>query len=451
MSLTNPIPRGVREAVLTATAGQTQFGPADFLLYDAADLQVWYRQPEMAVTVRLEAGVTVTPAAPATGWPAYPIVTLAPQPEGTTVILRGVRVPERAADVTRNGTLQSQALERDLDKMVLAQQELRRDIDRGPSFLAPAAELVAVLSAAPGGISNIEAVLAAPGLVAGSAATATAAALSAAAWAEGHEPGGGGTKSAKEWANYVEGLQIAVIPFAFTGDGVETDFTLPAPPQFSANVRVAIAGIAQKAGTAFSIDGTTLSFVEAPPPGAPIFGDIIQAVTIDIGAPSPGSVTASSIDAGQAAAIRAVLDIPDQPASVAFSAHKNGVDQTGIASGTETKVTFGAEDFDLGGYYDAATSRFTPPAGIYRLQAYLYFAGGLVDQSDYGICFYRNGSKIKQRFLRASGTGLAGCEFSCLVTANGTDYFEVYGAAYGTGTKTINGNQSGTGFSGYAV
>lgn len=132
MSLTNPIPRGTREVTVTTAPGQTQFGPLDFLLFDNLDLAISARAPGGEFFAALAPGdFTVTPAAPAAAWPAFPVVTLAvPRPAGSTLRLRGVRIPSRATDVTRAGKLQSQSLERELDKQVATEQELRRDIDR---------------------------------------------------------------------------------------------------------------------------------------------------------------------------------------------------------------------------------------------------------------------------------------------------------------------------------
>ena len=59
------------------------------------------------------------------------MVTLnAARPTGSTLSIRGVRVPERSTDVTRGGVLQSVRLELELDKVIAVEQELRRDIIR---------------------------------------------------------------------------------------------------------------------------------------------------------------------------------------------------------------------------------------------------------------------------------------------------------------------------------
>lgn len=154
MSLTNPIPRGTREVTVTTAPGQTVFGPIDFLLFDPADLALWAKIPGADYFQALDPDTfTVTPSAPATAWPAFPTVALdASLVAGSTLRLRGVRVPARATDVTRDGKLQSQSLERELDKQVATEQELRRDIDRSS---ANADQVESIAAAAAGMLDEI--------------------------------------------------------------------------------------------------------------------------------------------------------------------------------------------------------------------------------------------------------------------------------------------------------
>lgn len=131
MSLANPIPRQTRQAFLIATAAQSVFGPLDFVLFDAADMQVRVKAPAAPDYTLLGPGTfTVTPAAPATAFPAKPTVTLVtPRGAGDLVWIKGARIGSRTTDVTRAGVLQSQPLEGELDRAVATEQELRRDID----------------------------------------------------------------------------------------------------------------------------------------------------------------------------------------------------------------------------------------------------------------------------------------------------------------------------------
>jgi hypothetical protein len=131
---------------------------------------------------------------------------------------------------------------------------------------------------------------------------------------------------------------------------------------------------------------------------------------------------------------------------VAFSATAGGVDQTGIASTIWTKVNFGTEIYDVGGYF--ATSRFTPlVAGRYRFSASVYASAGVSAGTRAFVALYKNGalfcylgSTIASAAADFQINGDADCE------ANGTtDYFEVFvnltsastGTIYGGGTERV--------------
>lgn len=103
---------------------------------------------------------------------------------------------------------------------------------------------------------------------------------------------------------------------------------------------------------------------------------------------------------------------------VAFSAHKNSVDQS-VTSAVYTKVTFGTAAINVGSFYSTGTSRFTPPAGYYRLSATLNGTPELNPD----VSFYKNGVLHKEWFT--SGT-VGQASVTAIVSANGTDYFEVY-------------------------
>lgn len=131
MSSTYPIPRQYRQIIVLASAGQTTFGPTDFLLYDPADVEVYVKTALSSVFQRLAADqYTVSIAAPAVAYPALFTVTLAaPRAAGDVVKIKGARLGSRVTDVTRGGRILSQPLEREFDLSVITEQELRRDID----------------------------------------------------------------------------------------------------------------------------------------------------------------------------------------------------------------------------------------------------------------------------------------------------------------------------------
>ncbi len=132
---------------------------------------------------------------------------------------------------------------------------------------------------------------------------------------------------------------------------------------------------------------------------------------------------------------------------VAFSAHKNSVNQT-IATATWTLVTFGTEEFDVNGNF--ASNRFTPTvAGKYLLTAALAW---LPVTNAYGhfVNIYKNGVEYKRVAVQSSGVPSAQTAgVSIVVDANGsTDYFEVFAYQATGGNVDIDGASRATFFTG---
>jgi hypothetical protein len=136
---------------------------------------------------------------------------------------------------------------------------------------------------------------------------------------------------------------------------------------------------------------------------------------------------------------------------VAFVAGKNGTDQTGVASATWTKVTFPTEVFDEGAHFSTVDGRWTPATGRYRVSAAVRFSANVVDQQQYLVAIYKNGTVFRQMSEQASGTGVLDLAVSAIVEANGTDYFEIWARGNGAGDKTISGATISTWFEGSAL
>lgn len=135
----------------------------------------------------------------------------------------------------------------------------------------------------------------------------------------------------------------------------------------------------------------------------------------------------------------------------AFHATKNSVDQTGIGSGSTTKVTFTTEAFDVGSFYDNTNSKWTPPAGTIQLIAAIDVTASVVDQSSYSLFLYKNGAIFKQSTIFASGASACLVLITAIDQAVGTDYYEVYVNFAGTGNKTISGVASVSYFQGHMI
>ncbi|HEV7337010.1 MAG TPA: hypothetical protein VGO06_13645 [Bosea sp. (in: a-proteobacteria)] len=154
--------------------------------------------------------------------------------------------------------------------------------------------------------------------------------------------------------------------------------------------------------------------------------------------------TRTLLDDASAAEARVTLGVRNQ----AFSVNKGGANQSGIASGVITKVTFGIEAYDQGGYYDQSLHRWTPPAGNVQVQAMVAYAAGIVDQTAPRVFIYKNGSAFAYSIQNTSGTGGVSIAVSAEDVANGTDYYEVFFFNASGIDMTISGSQELTSFCG---
>lgn len=135
--------------------------------------------------------------------------------------------------------------------------------------------------------------------------------------------------------------------------------------------------------------------------------------------------------------------------SVAFFAHRNSVNQS-IGNGSNTKVEFTTETFDVGGYFDNATNyRFTPRVPGKYILTFSAMFNAAVDTSVVNLMIYKNGSAITSARGHASTTKEIGGNVSVIVDANGTtDYFEAYIFQDSGSSQNLAGTSEHTNFSG---
>ena len=129
----------------------------------------------------------------------------------------------------------------------------------------------------------------------------------------------------------------------------------------------------------------------------------------------------------------------------AFSTYL-ATNQTGISTGTFTKVLFDTEIFDTNNNF--ASSRFTPTvAGYYQVNSCLNVGGTITGSL---ISIFKNGNRfIDGTFFNAVSLNVI--TVSGLVYCNGsTDYIEIYGYLTGTGLQ-FSGSSVGTVFNGSMV
>lgn len=135
---------------------------------------------------------------------------------------------------------------------------------------------------------------------------------------------------------------------------------------------------------------------------------------------------------------------------IGFSAHKNGTAQSGIAPIINTKLTFTTEVYDVGNVYDAANSKWTPPAGLIHIDAGMFFTSGLTIGSNASISVFKNGAQYKQQ-SRPMSAADGGLGISVDDQANGTDFYEIFVQGSSASTLIVSGSVAITWFMGHVT
>jgi hypothetical protein len=112
----------------------------------------------------------------------------------------------------------------------------------------------------------------------------------------------------------------------------------------------------------------------------------------------------------------------------AFSAYPSSSVQQTITSGSQQKVLFQNEEFDIGNSF--SSSKFQPTvAGYYQLNSVVRISGTM-GTGENMLVIWKNGAEYKRGWNQSgteSGADFLALQVSALVYANGTnDYFEVY-------------------------
>jgi parallel beta-helix repeat protein len=97
-----------------------------------------------------------------------------------------------------------------------------------------------------------------------------------------------------------------------------------------------------------------------------------------------------------------------------------------LPSGTLTKVNLQSENFDLLGEFDTSTSRFTAAYAGYRRVTGAVCILAMVDQKEFDIYIYKNGSYVTNAFIQASGTGGLAIQVCDTIYLDIGDYLELY-------------------------
>lgn len=134
----------------------------------------------------------------------------------------------------------------------------------------------------------------------------------------------------------------------------------------------------------------------------------------------------------------------------AFYAHRNGVDQSGVATATLTPIVWTTVPFNQDSAFSAATGRWTPSAGKYAISAGIGVASSTANKR-YQILIYKNGAAFKSASTQASAADDLNATIACTIDASGTDFFQVYVFQNSGFTASIAGAETETWFSGHRI
>ena len=107
-----------------------------------------------------------------------------------------------------------------------------------------------------------------------------------------------------------------------------------------------------------------------------------------------------------------------------------------LSNGVATKITGFTVDFDLGNYWSAIDSRYTPPAGTYQFNFVVNTTSGA--NYSYVASLYKNGVLTSYGQINFAPAAPLKNTASELISMNGTDYIEIYVTMSGVGTLTLN-------------
>ena len=242
----------------------------------------------------------------------------------------------------------------------------------------------------------------------------------------------------------------------FSGDASTTAFTLDVRANSALDIEVFVENVRQDPNSAYTVDGTTLTFTAAPPSGTNNIYVVHQAPTVASVSPTAGSVTASSFDNSVISGHTALASAPDDTDELlisdagtikridyslikstntpAFVAHLDS--NQSLSNSTVTKLTMTSEDFDTDSAF--ADSKFTVPSG----KAGKYFLVGkarLSNVTGYVMLeFYKNGSNAGIQFRsQAYGTSYESAIVTAILDLSASDYIELYGMQVTGGTANL--------------
>lgn len=229
---------------LLGTGAQTSW-PFTFKVFAAGDIAVTIANNlgvETALVYNVDYSVTLNANQETSpgGTVTYPIAG-SPLPVGTRLVIFGNLPYDQPLDLPSGGNFSPLALENQLDRTVMQVQQLRENVGRALQLPVTAAGTLSVQLPPPSANQLI-----------------------------GWDAGGSNLQNVP-LADIATALAFATYRFdTFTGDGVETQFTLSADPATLGNLDIAVGGVTQTPGTDYTLLSGVLVFSSAPPLGAVI-------------------------------------------------------------------------------------------------------------------------------------------------------------------------------------
>jgi hypothetical protein len=105
--------------------------------------------------------------------------------------------------------------------------------------------------------------------------------------------------------------------------------------------------------------------------------------------------------------------------------HGNASTQN-VTRQVDTQLTYAGVVRDYHGYYNAASSRWSPPPGFYRVTAGCYFTTNVAAGDEFNLEIKKNGVTYRTGSSQISKAGQGGCQVSALVEMAAGDYLEIW-------------------------
>ena len=242
-------------------------------------------------------------------------------------------------------------------------------------------------------------------------------------------------------------------------------------PGSANNCIVSLNGVVQAPVGAFTVSGSTITFASTLSATDVIDFILILGNVFDIGTPTNGAVTNSSLNSnvitGQSAvtvpATDDVLLCYDTSATAlrkitfadfgntpAFSAYRATSNQS-IPDNTDTTIQYNAELFDTDSCYSTSTYKFIPNvSGKYFINASILLNGGS-NSTRFEFYIVKNGSIVKVFRQQGADGNPFSIKISGIVEANGTtDEITIQFYAF-TGSLQVAFNTAGSFFEGFRL